>query len=389
MLPARLVAWFAIGCFIFLGFNGPAPAAGAAGPQGTGPMVSTGLATAIAASADGRYILGMSEKGKALVWDVTRNRTARNLHSGPRYRYLDISASGTVISYTKLMKFNSCVADVPKVRNRVTNKSRVVATAANGRLLKAWRPPHCPGDEDDSRLSYAPQFSAPALSDDGRYVAFCANLTAPQARTLYRKDLKTGALQSWPDICATWEDGGDTGFVAPQVSGNGQVILVPGAPDWTDGAADTSTFQLVVSGQVLPAVAGGAKHLNGAGTAVLAYRPGTGCGYPTCAPIQVRYDVATATATTLAAGSPIAGSISADGTYAMFAPYNLPLAVANLVTGVTTDLVPAVAAYGLAPATDGPDFTPWYSWAPILTPDGTRVIFRASTGFVQSFRWVG
>jgi hypothetical protein len=358
--------------------------------SGTGPDVATGLGAPIAASSDGRYILGVSGKGAVSVWDTVKGRTARKLHSGQRYHYLDISADGTMISYTKTMKYNACLADVPKVRNRRTNKSRVVATNAKGRILPSWRPARCPGDEDDTRLSYAPQFSLPALSGNGRYVAFCANLSAPQARTLYRKDLRTGAVIAWQDACATWEDGGDTWFVNPQISDDGSVILVPGEPDWSEGNSGQRTFQLVVNGQVLPPVMGGAQYLNGPGTFVLADRPGSGCGYPSCADTHVRYDVATGTVTDLPAGSPIDGSISSDGTYSMFGGYDKKLAVASLLTGAVTDLVPVVAAYGLAPGTgSGWEFGPWYSTAPIITPDGTRVIFQAATGLVHSFRWAG
>lgn len=360
------------------------------GVEGPGPLIGTGLSAAIAVSGDGHYILGVAGKSKVSVWDTWKSRSARKLPSGTRYRYFGISTAGTLISYSQLTKFNGCSAEVPKVRYRKSNKTRVVATAANGRTLTAgWRPARCPGDEDDSRLSYAPGFSSPALSGNGRYVAFCANLDAPNSRTLYRKDLKTGALTIWQDACFIWSEGGDTGFAAPQISDDGQVILLPSGPSWSDEAITDATFGLIVAGVAQSPIAGRGLRLDGAGDVVLAQRPGSGCGFAACPPEAVRYEVATGVSATLAANSPIEGSITSDASSAMFDAFTHPLAVANLRTGRVSDLAPAVQGLGVTPATVGPATSPWYSGSPLITPDGMRVIFRATTGKVYSYRWAG
>lgn len=347
----------------------PATGAGTEVRQAGVPALAAPLATGMSAVAgvsfDGRYLLGRLG-GRWVVRDLVAGRTVRKLPSSWRYSYDGLSAAGKLVAYRRVSAFAGCQVAVPKVRNRITNRSRWLATDSRGKQLKAkWRAPRCPGDEDDSRLAYNPQFSHPALSADGRTAAFCANLEQPNRYDLYVKRLTNGKLTRLAGACSAWSDGGDTGFQTPQLSADGSVILLPGVDD---ESATWGPYRLVVGGHLRENLIGRDPRLTANGAKVYASRPTGSCEPSSCLHEPIGYDVATAGVSVLPTGTPVDTAMSADGNLALVEAWP-QLAVFNRATAVTTDLTATLQASGLQQG--------YLPGLPTISGDGRWVVFGA------------
>lgn len=330
----------------------------------SGP-IPTGMTAAAGISYDGRYLLGRLG-GRWVVRDVIAGRTVRKLPSTWRYSYSGLSGSGKWVAYRRVSAFAGCQVPVPKVRNRITNASRWLATDNRGKLLKAkWRAARCPNDEDDSRVSATPQFSVPVLAADGRTAAFCANLERPDRYDLYLKRIASKRLTRIDGACSLWADGGDTGFQAPQISYDGSVVLAPGTDD---ESATWGPFQLFVGGTLRTGVVGRDPRLTISGATIFASRPSSSCQPASCPHDPMTYDVASGATIPLPPGASVDTAMSATGMIAITGDWP-ELAVVNRATSVTTSLTAQLQAAGLQQG--------YLRGLPMISGDGRWVLFAA------------
>jgi hypothetical protein len=337
-----------------------APGPGAAGVRAAPSLVPTaigvaaplGMSAVVDQSKDGRYVLGRFN-GRFVVRDVVRGRTVRRLPSSSRYAYHGLSDNGRYVVYTNTRPgTTSCYT--PWVRDRKTNKARSAATTSKGRALKAgWTPSstQCP-DEPAWRTMIT--YSDPAISGNGRYVAFCVNLTVPDRLDLYVKDMRTKRIRTFPGACSEATDAYERPQ-PPQISETGRVVLLPGFHATGDEAGYNvwTPARILLNRSTFIAGAGGAGPvLTEDGSAVFSIGPTT-CsgGWTPCPGGPIRYDVATAATVALPAGDPGPGPMSRRGRYALVTsgpPGARVLTVRDRATGASTGLTAAFAAAGAA-----------------------------------------
>ncbi len=336
----------------------PSPAASAAP---AGPLMATaaigvaeplGMTDVVDLSKDGRYVLGRFN-GRYVVRDVVKGRTVRRLPSSSSYAYYGLSDSGRYVVYTYTRPgTTSCYA--PWVRDRTTNKARPAATTVKGRPLAAgWTPTstECP-DEPSWRTMIT--YSEPALSGNGRFVAFCVNLTVADRLDLYVKDMRTKRIRTFPGACSEATDAFERPQ-PPQISETGRIVLMPGFHATGDEAGYNvwrPASVLLNRSTVIAGVGGASPVLTGDGGAVFSIGPTT-CdgGWTACPGGPIRYDVASATMAALPAGDPGPAPMSRRGRYVLViggTPGAHLLRVLDRATGDSTDLTAAFAAAGAA-----------------------------------------
>jgi hypothetical protein len=314
---------------------------------------------------------------------VVKGRTVRRLPSSGKYAYHGLSDNGRYVVYTYTRPgTTSCFT--PWVRDRKTNKARPAATSVKGKPLAAgWTPAstECP-DEPSWRTMIT--YSDPAISGNGRYVAFCVNLRVADQLDLYVKDMRTKRIRTFPGACSQATDAFERPQ-PPQISETGRVVLMPGFHATGDEAGynvwDPASILLNRS-TVVTDVGGAWPVLTGDGSAVFSMGPTTCAGgWTSCPGGPVRYDVASATTAALPAGDPGPGPMSRRGRYVLVisgTPGASMLSVLDRATGAATDLTPAFAAAGSAIpsslartrlsgdakvvliASDGPSGSAWY-----------------------------
>ena len=180
----------------------PGISTGAQGTQALAPPTATPVATGmhmiLDVSKNGRIVLGrLTETGPFVIRDLVRNKTLRTLKSGPAYSYKSISSTGRYVHFTRTYTRAGCTYARPWVYDRVTNKSRLAAATRAGKALQAtWsKPGQCPYISYTESAFEMHAVGGPGqMSPDGRYVAFCANLTDPDRGDLYIKDMRTRKL---------------------------------------------------------------------------------------------------------------------------------------------------------------------------------------------------
>ena len=232
-----------------------------------------------------------------------QGQTLRKLPSSSDYAYYGISDNGRYAVYTRT-RANATSCFEPWVRDLKTNKARRAATATNGKsLTPAWRPTatDCPEEMDwRDQVTY----SEPALSGDGRVVAFCANLKVADRLDLYVKDLKNKKMRMWPARARRRRTptAARSGRSPPQISETGRVVLLPGFHSTGGGEAYSAAAgyhvwrpaSILLNRSVIRTDVGGAwPVLTADGSAVYSIGPST-CdgGSVPCQGGPVRYDIA-------------------------------------------------------------------------------------------------
>ena len=418
---------------------GPAwPAAGHdTGPKLTASASAIGVSTPLGmtdlidVSKDGRIVLGL-RNGRYVVRDIVKAKTLRKLPSSSDYAYYGISDNGRYAVYTRT-RANATSCFEPWVRDLKTNKTRRAATATNGKsLTPAWRPTatDCPEEMDwRDQVTY----SEPALSGDGRVVAFCANLKVADRLDLYVKDLKSKKMRMWPAACSEETDanGRPVRPQPPQISETGRVVLLPGFHSTGGGEAYSAAAgyhvwrpaSILLNRSVIRTDVGGAwPVLTADGSAVYSIGPST-CdgGSVPCQGGSVRYDIASGATEALPAGDPGPGPMSRRGRYVLVitaaprpgepsgptscdwvwgiprpagslpgwfpcasSPYGLR--VLDRTTGLSTDLVPMVGVgiseVGLSPER-GTSEPPLGQYRVPGRPDRTRLSGSGKVVFVM------
>ncbi len=371
------------------------PASAAAAPAAPGTVVaaavgvtSTRLTQVADVSKDGRYALGLFA-GRWVVRDVVRGRTVRRLPSSAAYTYHAISDSGRYVaySYTKASRPQAC--NTPWVRDRITNKARSAATTkTGGPLPTGWAGAgECP-DEPSWRSQFT--FSDPAISGNGRYVAFCANLTVADRLDLYVKNLRSKRITKFDGVCSERTDAFEQPQT-PQISQTGRVILLPGRHATGDEAGYDvwQPASLLLNRSILVHDVGGAlPRMTDDGSSVYSTGPLT-CdgGWDPCSAgpkAPIRYDVASGTIAALPAGDPGAGPMSRRGRYVLVVTTDAAgnqLTVLDRATGTSTDLTASFAAAGVAI----PSNTAWTR----LSGDGRVVLLAPDSGGIwYRLRWM-
>jgi hypothetical protein len=358
--------------------------------DGVGVVQPVGMTDVVDMSKDGRYVLGRLG-GRYVVRDVVRGRTVRRLPSGDEYAYHGLSDSGRYVVYTRTRPGSPTTCGTPYVRDRVTNRVRNAATTASGaRLPAGWTPTgtECP-DEPSWRTQIT--FSAPAISGNGRYVAFCVNLAVPDRLDLYVKDLRTRRIRTFEGVCSEITDAFERP-AAPQVSETARVILLPGRDATGDEAGYHSWWpaSLLLNRSTLVAGVGGAGPvLTADGSAVYSVGPLTCLGGEVpCPGGPIRYDVSSATTAALPAGDPGPGPTTRRGRYVVVTtndPVGNRLAVLDRATGTSTDLTPAFVGAGVAIPTwffpPRPDVPP----RTLVSGDG-RIVMVSPDGSADWYR---
>jgi hypothetical protein len=218
----------------------PGPAIGSTGPLADAPPVvapsvvaptgltPTGMHMILDVSKNGRIALGrMSETGPVVIRDVVRNKTLRTLKSGPAYAYKTISSTGRYVHFTRTYTRSGCTYARPWVYDRVTNKARLAAATRSGKALRAtWTSPNqCPYISSTEPAFEMHVVGGPGqMSPDGRYVAFCANLTDPARGDLYIKDMRTRKLTIRAGLCHLTAEANE--FYPVHVSEGARTIMV-------------------------------------------------------------------------------------------------------------------------------------------------------------------
>lgn len=363
---------------------GPGLASAQQGPaapvvaRGLAPR-GTGLSAIRAVSADGRYVLG-TIGARYVVRDVVAARTVRSLPSSNKYRYTDLAGTGKRVLYARKAMFNGCPTYLPMVRTVGSNSARSLASTSRGRALTAsWTAESCGDQDDEFRVTQMPNFSAPAISSNGRWAAFCANLDAPDRIDLYIKDLRTAALRQVPGVCGVSYGDTSSEIQAPSIAGDGQTVLLPG-----DNNADEESwgpFSLLVAGSVRRGIEGRDPVMPGAGGMIYASRPVVGCvaDEDTCPVEPIAYDIATGATTALPPGTPVAGSMSASGQFVVTSEpedAGLMLRVFDRGAGVATDLTANFTAAGLA--LDDLNEETFEGSEPIISGDASKVFALAT-----------
>ena len=218
-----------------LTMTAPGPAIGTTGPEAVAPtaaastaLTPTGMHTILDVSKNGRIVLGrLTEAGPVVIRDIVGNKTLRTLKSGPAYSYKSISSTGRYVHFTKDVTRNGCTYARPWVYDRVTKKARLSAATRSGKpLVATWtRTNQCPymsytESAFDMRFVGGPG----QMSPDGRYVAFCANLTDPARGDLYIKDMRTRKLTIKEGLCPLTTEAFE--FYPVHVSEGARTIMV-------------------------------------------------------------------------------------------------------------------------------------------------------------------
>jgi hypothetical protein len=210
----------------------PGPAIGSTGPVAVVPLATsltpTGMNTILDVSKDGRIALGrLTETGPVVIRDVVKNKTLRTLKSGTTYAYKSISSTGRYVHFTKTYTKSGCTYARPWVYDRVTNKARLAAAARSGKPLSAtWSLPNqCPSISYTESAFDMHFVGGPGqMSPDGRYVAFCANLTDPARGDLYIKDMRTRKLTIQQGVCHLTAEAKE--FYPAHVSESARTVMV-------------------------------------------------------------------------------------------------------------------------------------------------------------------
>ncbi len=210
----------------------PGPAIGSTGPVAVAPLATTltptGMNTILDVSKDGRIALGrLTETGPVVIRDVVKNKTLRTLKSGPTYAYKSISSTGRYVHFTRTYTRSGCTYARPWVYDRVTNKARLAAAARSGKPLSAtWSLPNqCPYISYTESAFEMHFVGGPGqMSPDGRYVAFCANLTDPARGDLYIKDMRTRKLTIQQGVCHLTAEAKE--FYPAHVSESARTVMV-------------------------------------------------------------------------------------------------------------------------------------------------------------------
>ena len=336
-----------------------------------GEVRPIGMSQVVDVSKNGRIVLGQYGR-RYVVRDVVAGKTLRKLPTSSSYTYLSLSSDGRYVLYLKQ------VADEygfyqPWVRDRVTNKTRLAAADSRGHAIRAGRPV-----ADDQEVSGDSRKAA--MSANGRYVAFCANLERT-SHDLYLKDMRTRKLTTVRGACIGY--GEDDVFNPLQVSEDARVILLPG---WHDETGGWQAATLWVRGALRADVGGESPNLTDDGSAVYSNGPLTFVRYEENAPPNpIRYDIPTRALTTLPAGDPVSAEMSRRGRYVIAlrdpATTQAPgLGVLDRSTQQLTDLTSRLEAAGVSPPT-----TQHYE-ATRLSSDGKVVFVGPSYG--QKGTWV-
>jgi hypothetical protein len=412
------------------GQAGPAPGDEAV-PISPSPVeVTTDLqmSEVVDVSRSGRYVLGVLD-GRHIIRDVVRDRTVRTLPSSSRYTYYGLSDSGRYVVYTRTGSGNPTMCNEPWVRNIRTNKARRADTSKSGKVLKARWSPTTTGCHDGADWRSQITFSEPAISGNGRYVAFCANLKTPDRLDLYVKNMRTKKVRTWPGACAEATDvnGATVGPQPPQISETGRVVLLPGYHSTGEAVPNSAAAgyhiwrpaRLLINRSELRTDVGGAwPMLTSDGSGVYSIGPTT-CdgGWSRCPGGPIRYDVATASIEVLPPGDPGPGPMSRRGRYVlvitgvpgMGEPPGVPascdwvwgrsdvvtgfaacwspfgLYILDRTTGVRTDLQPLlgrdVSEIGFMPVPGTPG--PYGSYRVPGRPDHTRLSGNGKVVLVQ------
>jgi hypothetical protein len=192
--------------------SAPGIANGTTGPGAVAPpavaltgLAPTGMHTILDVSKNGRIVLGkLTDSGPFVVRDLVRAKTLRTLKSGPGYSYKSISSTGRYVHFTKDFTRKGCTYARPWVYDRVTKKARLAAATRSGKpLVATWtRPNQCPYISYTTSAFGMHSVGGPGqMSPDGRYVAFCANLTDPARGDLHIKDMRTRKLTIKKGLC--------------------------------------------------------------------------------------------------------------------------------------------------------------------------------------------
>jgi hypothetical protein len=349
------------------------PPGGAAAGAGTAVVAvavtptPTGMHTIVDVSKDGRIALGrMTETGPYVLRNLASNTTLRTLKSGPQYVYKSLSSTGRYVAYDRLLVKSGCTYSRPYVLDRVSGKSRLAATTRSGKaLMPTWPQGSACAQFATAEARFGAYFhsgvSGPGqMSPDGRWVAFCANLTDPERGDLYIKDLKTRKLTVRTGECHMASEVQE--MYAPHISEAGRTVLLPFTiNDSTQGhAVDVLLMRKTLRPAALP---GGSLRIQMAddGRTVF-FRSGTSTD-------AGRYDVGSAAITPLLVGDPMRPDelapgqeyrepqgITRRGRYASYHGSRVDpttsarlglIGVFDRDTGQSVDLMPALAAAGV------------------------------------------
>lgn len=197
-------------------------------PVAAAAPTATGMHTLIDVSKNGRIALGqLTDNGPFVIRDIVRGKTLRRLKSGPAYSYKSLSSTGRYVHYTKAYTRRGCTYARPWVFDRITGKTRLAAATRSGTPLRArWsRPGRCPYlSYTESAFGMRSVGGPGQMSPDGRYVAFCANLTDPQRGDLYIKDMRTKKLKIRRGLCPLTEEAFE--FHPVHVSERARTIMI-------------------------------------------------------------------------------------------------------------------------------------------------------------------
>jgi hypothetical protein len=195
-------------------------------------------------SKSGRYVVQVVG-GRLELRDLRKDKRLKRFPAGAQASSVSISDNGRYVTYTvpgKGKTWDRTRRDI-RVYDRKTGRTRSAATTRSGKSLKPkWRTT-CVGDLNDPNatsatvcdegipLTAAPQLDGGQISGNGRYIAFCANYIRPDRVDLYIKNWRTKSLKRINGACSYShdEDVGWDWILAPMVSENGSVILLPGA----------------------------------------------------------------------------------------------------------------------------------------------------------------
>ena len=260
--------------------------------------VATGMHTILDVSKNGRIVLGrLTETGPFVIRDLVRNKTLRTLKSGPAYSYKSISSTGRYVHFTKDFTKDGCTYARPWVYDRVTNKSRLAAATRSGKPLVAkWTQTNqCPYISYTASAFGMHFVGGPGqMSPDGRYVAFCANLTDPARGDLYIKDMRTRKLTIKKGLCPLTTEAQE--LYPVHVSESARTIMV--LREDAGYRADVVLNRRTVRGVSLPGNAGARElWLTDDGRSIFYGVGGS--------PEAGRYDTSTGATTALTTGDPL------------------------------------------------------------------------------------
>ncbi|MGV1004531.1 MAG: hypothetical protein ACOYEV_07130 [Candidatus Nanopelagicales bacterium] len=362
------------------------PAAGTGASQteasALGVPRPTGLTTLYDLSKNGRIALGV-KGGRTVVRDVAHRKTLMRLPTGSRYVYGDLSDTGRYVAFSYTPP-GSTSCYLPYVRDRKAKQARLVATDSAGQPLRpGWDAQACAAPEAEVYLLNAVSYSAPALSGNGRYVAFCADVAVRGRIDLHVKDLKSGDLRTWPGVCRVFWGEDRTLPVAPQISEDGSVILLPGNYWKGEAAYQWMPASVVSDGALISDVAGGKPRLTADGSAVyyvspLSYVSPDGVTEAT-GTAPARYDVQTGTTSALAPGDPGSAPMSRRGRHVVVAGGSATaptLGVLDRTTAALTDLAPAFGTAGLG-----------VPYEATISGD-SKVVFGKTAGVWLALKWM-